>query len=347
MRLLHGLLLAGLLMGGVSQAQIRGAGATFPSNVYQAWGKGYEAATGKNVVYSPTGSGDGHKKIIAREVDFGGSDVAMSEADLTKHRLLQLPTLIGGMVPVVNIKGVAPNALKLNGEVLADIFLGKVLHWNDKAITALNPGLTLPKTSIVRVVRSDKSGSSEGFSRYLSLRSASFNDAVGASSLPNWPAQGSALEKGDGNDGVVKLLKQTPGAISYVSFDRVVQQRLSSVSMRNGADTGYINASESSFRAAVLASGMYKTGNEATNLMNLPSADAWPVTMTTFVLVDAEPKTAASAQDVVQFLYWTQLSGDRLLKDSGFAPFPSAIQARFAARLSSIRPKDGGSVSLR
>jgi phosphate transport system substrate-binding protein len=347
MRLLQGLLLAGVLMGGVSHAQIRGAGATFPSNVYQAWGQGYEAATGKNVVYSPTGSGDGHKKVIAREVDFGGSDVAMSEADLTKHHLLQLPTLIGGMVPVVNIKGVAPNALKLNGEVLADIFLGKVLHWNDRAITALNPGLALPKTSIVRVVRSDKSGSSEGFSRYLSMRSAAFNDAVGVSSLPNWPTQGSALEKGDGNDGVVKLLKQTPGAISYVSFDRVVQQRLSSVSMRNGADTGYINASESSFRAAVLASGMYKTGNESTNLMNLPSADAWPVTMTTFVLVDAEPKTAASAQDVVQFLYWTQLSGDRLLKDSGFAPFPSAIQARFAARLSSIRPKDGGSVSLR
>ena len=347
MRLLHAVLLAGLLMGGVSHAQIRGAGATFPSNVYQAWGQGYEAATGKSVVYSPTGSGDGQKKIIAREVDFGGSDIAMLEPDLAKHRLLQLPTLVGGMVPVVNIKGVGTNALKLNGELLADIFLGKVLYWNDKAITALNPGLALPKIPIVRVVRSDKSGSSEGFSRYLSLRSAAFNDAVGVSALPNWPAQGSALEKGDGNDGVVKLLQQTQGAITYASFDRVVKQRLSSVSLRNGTDTAYVKASEASLRAAVLASGMYKTGNEATSLMNLPSPDAWPITLTTFILVDAEPKTAVSAQGVVQFLYWTQLSGDRFLKDSGFAPFPSAIQARFAARLSSIRPKDGGSVSLR
>jgi hypothetical protein len=151
----------------------------------------------------------------------------------------------------------------------------------------------------------------------------------------------------DGNDGVVKLLQRTPGAIAYASYDLVVKQRLSSVSLRNGTDTAYVSASEFSLRAAVLASGMYKTGDEATSLMNLPSPDAWPITLTTFILIDAEPKTAASAQAIVQFLYWTQLSGDRVLKDSGFAPFPSAIQARFAARLSSIRPKDGGGVSLR
>ena len=347
MRLLHRVLLAGLLMGGLSHAQIRGAGATFPSNVYQAWGQGYEAATGKSVVYSPTGSGDGHKKIIAREVDFGGSDVAMSEADLTKHRLLQLPTLVGGMVPVVNIKGVSANALRLDGAVLADIFLGKVVQWNDKSIAALNPRLALPKLPIVRVVRSDKSGSTEAFTHYLSLQSESFKQALGRSSLPVWPVDGSAIERGDGNDGVVKLLKQIPGAISYVSYDRVVEQKLSAVVLRNGTKSGFVEASERGFRAAVLASGMYKTGDEATSLMNLPSPDAWPITMTTFVLVDAQPQTAAAVQDAVQFLYWTQLSGDRLLKNSGFTPFPSAIQARFAARLAAIRPKDATFVSLR
>lgn len=347
MRLLHAVLMAGLLVGGVSHAQVRGAGATFPSNVYQAWGQGYEAATGKSVVYSPTGSGDGHKKIIAREVDFGGSDVAMSEADLTKHRLLQLPTLVGGMVPVVNIKGVSANALRLDGAVLADIFLGKVVQWNDKSIAALNPRLALPKLPIVRVVRSDKSGSTEAFTHYLSLQSESFKQALGRSSLPVWPVDGSAIERGDGNDGVVKLLKQIPGAISYVSYDRVVEQKLSAVVLRNGTKSGFVEASERGFRAAVLASGMYKTGDEATSLMNLPSPDAWPITMTTFVLVDAQPQTAAAVQDAVQFLYWTQLSGDRLLKNSGFTPFPSAIQARFAARLAAIRPKDATFVSLR
>lgn len=350
MRSMHRVLLvvvAALASNGLVQAQIRGAGATFPSAVYQAWGQEYEKATSKKVVYSPTGSGDGQKKMIARDVDFGGSDIAMSEADLAKNRLLQLPTLVGGMVPVVNLKGVAANALRLDGAVLGDIFLGKVAYWNDKSIAALNPGLALPKLPIVRVVRSDKSGSTEAFTQYLSLQSESFKQAPGRSSLPAWPTEGSAIEKGDGNDGVVKLLKEIPGAISYVSFDRVVQQKLSSVALRNGSKDGFVEASERAFKSAVLASGMYKTGDENTSLMNLPSSDAWPITLTTFVLIDANPPTAAAVQDAVQFLYWTQLSGDRVLKNSGFTPFPSAVQARFAARLVSIRPMDATRVSLR
>ena len=352
MRSIHGMLsvvvaAAAVASSGLVQAQIRGAGATFPSAVYQAWGQEYEKVTSKKVLYSPTGSGDGQKKVIARDVDFGGSDIAMSEADLAKHRLLQLPTLVGGMVPVVNIKGVSANALRLDGAVLADIFLGKVVQWNDKSIAALNPRLALPKLPIVRVVRSDRSGSTEAFTHYLSLQSDSFKQSLGRSSLPAWPVEGSAIEKGDGNDGVVKLLKQIPGAISYVSYDRVVQQQLSAVVLRNGTNSGFVEASERGFRAAVLASGMYKTGDEATTLMNLPSPDAWPITMTTFVLVDAQPPTAAAVQDAVQFLYWTQLSGDRLLKNSGFTPFPSAVQARFAARLAAISPKDATFVKLR
>ena len=350
MRSMHRVLLvvvAALASNGLVQAQIRGAGATFPSAVYQAWGQEYEKVTTKKVVYSPTGSGDGQKKMIARDVDFGGSDIAMSEADLAKNRLLQLPTLVGGMVPVVNLKGVAANALRLDGAVLGDIFLGKVAYWNDKSIAALNPRLALPKLPIVRVVRSDKSGSTEAFTQYLSLQSESFKQAPGRSSLPAWPTEGSAIEKGDGNDGVVKLLKEIPGAISYVSFDRVVQQQLSSVALRNGNKNGFVEASERAFKSAVLASGMYKTGDENTSLMNLPSSDAWPITLTTFVLIDANPPTAAAVQDAVQFLYWTQLSGDRVLKNSGFTPFPSAIQARFAARLVSIRPVDATRVSLR
>lgn len=350
MRLVHKAILVSVLMGaciGMVQAQVRGAGATFPSVVYQAWTQEYEKVTSKKVLYSPTGSGDGQKKIIAREVDFGGSDLPMSEADLAKHRLLQLPTLVGGMVPVVNLKGVSANALRLDGAVLADIFLGKVVHWNDRSIAALNPRLVLPKLPIVRVVRSDKSGSTDAFTHYLSLQSEAFKQALGRSSSPAWPTEGSVIEKGEGNDGVVALLKKTPGAISYVSYDRVVQQQLSAVVLRNGTQSGFVEASERGFRAAVLASDMYKTGDETTSLMNLPSADAWPITLTTFVLVDAQPQSASAVQDTFQFLYWTQLSGDRLLKNSGFTPFPSAVQARFAARLAAIRPKDGSIVKLR
>ena len=336
-----------LVCAGSVHGQITGAGATFPSAAYQAWGVEYQTRTTKQWVYTPTGSGDGQKKIIARAVDIGASDIALSQSDLAKHALIQLPTLVGAMVPVVNLKGVSANALKLNGAVLADIFLGKVVNWRDKSIEALNPGLRLPNQAIVRVVRADKSGSTETFTHYLSLRSEAFENTLGRSALPAWPMAGSAIEKGEGNDGVVKLLKGTPGAISYVSYDRVLKQGLTSVALRNGKDSGYVAVSERAFTAAVMASGMYKTGDESSNLLNIPQENAWPITMTTFMLLDAEPKTAAAVQDAVQFIYWTQLSGDFLLKNSGFAPLPSMVQARFAARLAAIRPKDGSVVSLR
>ena len=336
-----------LVCASSAHGQITGAGATFPSAAYQAWGAEYQKRTAKQFLYAPTGSGDGQKKIVARAVEIGASDIALPQSELAKHGLIQLPTLVGAMVPVVNLKGVPANALKLNGAVLADIFLGKVVHWRDKSIEALNPGLRLPNLPIVRVVRADKSGSTDTFTHYLSMQSDAFEKTLGRSGLPAWPAAASPLEKGEGNDGVVKLLKELPGAISYASYDRVLKQGLTSVALRNGTDTGYVEVSERAFRAAVMASGMYKTGDESSNLINLPQENAWPITMTTFMLMDAEPKTAAEVQDAVQFIYWTQLSGDLLLKNSGFAPLPSMVQARFAARLAAIHPKDGSFISLR
>jgi len=347
MRVYKYLLGFALVFASSAHGQITGAGATFPSAAYQAWGVEYQKRTAKQWLYTPTGSGDGQKKIIARAVDIGASDIALPQSELAKHGLLQLPTLVGAMVPVVNLKGVPANALKLNGAVLADIFLGKVVNWRDKSIEALNPGLRLPNLPIVRVVRADKSGSTETFTHYLSMQSEVFDKTLGRSGLPAWPTVGSAIEKGEGNDGVVKLLKEMPGAISYASYDRVLKQGLTSVALRNGKDSGYVAVSERAFRAAVMASGMYKTGDESSNLLNMPQENAWPITMTTFMLIDAEPKTAAAVQDAVQFIYWTQLNGDSMLKNSGFAPLPSMVQARFAARLAAIRPKDGSVVSLR
>lgn len=336
-----------LVCAGSAHGQITGAGATFPSAAYQAWGVEYQKRTSKQFLYAPTGSGDGQKRITARAVDIGASDTPLSQSELEKHGLVQLPTLVGAMVPVFNLKGVPAGALKLNGAVLADIFLGKVANWRDKSIGALNPGLRLPNMPIVRVVRADKSGSTEVFTHYLSLQSEAFQKTVGRSALPTWPSEGSAIVKGEGNDGMVKLLNDLPGAVSYVSYDRVLKLGLSSVALRNGKDSGYVEVSERAFRAAVIASGMYKTGDETSILINLPQEDAWPITMTTFMLLDAEPQTAAGVQDAVQFIYWTQISGDHLLKNSGFAPLPTIVQARFAARLAAIHPKDGSIVSLR
>lgn len=346
LKLLGCVILFLLPLGASAQSDVFGAGATFPSEVYQAWAVKYEKLYGKKVVYNPTGSGDGVKKIIARAVAFGGTDSAMSEADLAKNHLVQLPTLVGGIVPVVNIRGLGANDLRLTGDVLADIFRGQISAWNDKRIQAINPGLALPAQAIVLVVRSDKSGSTEGFTKYLALVSPGFKKEIGVSSLPKWPGTSGAVMAAEGNDGVAKTIREVPGAISYLSYDRVIKYGLASARLRGGDGTTFVAANEDSFRAAVKASDMVHSGDEMTSLLNMPAAAAWPITLTTFVLMDAQPKTASSVSTAMHFLYWTQLSGCSLLRNTGFAPLPIAIQAKFSARFARIRPQDGLMIKL-
>src|SRR5687768_1929073 len=192
-----GLLLLGLHATASHAAEIRGAGATFPSAVYKTWAAGYEKAHGAKVSYLATGSGDGIKRIIAREVDFGASDSPLAPAELEKNRLVQFPTAVGGIVPVVHLRGVASNELRLGGDVLADIMRGSITLWNDKRIAALNPGLALPAAAIVRIVRADKSGTTDAFSKYLSAVSGDWSAQVGHGQLVKWPGTTVAV---DGND---------------------------------------------------------------------------------------------------------------------------------------------------
>ena len=220
------------LSAAVHAAEIRGAGATFPSAVYKTWAAGYEKERGGKVSYLATGSGDGIKRIIAREVDFGASDSPLASAELEKHKLIQFPTAVGGIVPVVNLRSVEADRLRLSGELLADIMRGVIAQWNDKRIAALNPGISLPAAPIVRVVRSDKSGTTDAFTKYLSAMSPEWRSTVGDGQLVKWPG---AVRAVDGNDGVVAALKDTPGAIAYVSYDRVVHSALISVRLRNRA----------------------------------------------------------------------------------------------------------------
>ena len=321
-------------------ADVHGVGASFPSVVYQAWTEQYARAHGRKVSYKPTGSGDGQKQIQARAVDFAGSDVPFSEADLARKHLVQLPMLVGGIVPAVNLKGVAQ--LRLDGATLADIFRGEIRHWNHARIAALNPGLTLPALPITRVVRKDKSGSTDAFSRYLSLVSPAFQAQVGAGMLPKWPEGAVAA---DGNDGVAQALKSTPGSVSYLSFDRLQKSPLSGVLLRNAEGTDFVAASEAGFREAVRNSSMGRTGDESTSLLQRPGKGAWPITVTSYILVDARPRSAAAASEALHFLNWTLQSGDRLLADTGFAPLPVAVQARMAARIASVRAQDGGVIN--
>jgi phosphate transport system substrate-binding protein len=321
-----------------AQAQtVEAAGASFPSKVYQRWAENYEEAHRVKVNYKPTGSGDGIQKATDRKVVFGGTDAPLSADELAKRQLIQMPTAVGGVVPVVNLSV----RVQLTGKVLAEIFAGKVSRWNDSRIAALNPGVSLPNLAVQRVVRSDKSGTTEGFTKYLALMNPTFNAEVGFGQLPKWPGQPLAAS---GSDGVVETLEATEGAIGYVSFDRVTRNKLNAVRLRN-ADGFWVAAGEAGFRSAVTKSDVFKRGDDLASVLNMPGENSWPITMTTYVLFDAVPRTAAEADRGLRFIYWAFTNGDRMLKGTGFAPLPTNVQAKITTRLGGVKPQDGMALS--
>lgn len=336
LRRMAALVLPMILPAAVSAQLVQGQGATFPSKVYETWARAFEKAGGGVVSYKGTGSGDGIKQITARKVDFGGTDAPLPPAELAKQRLVQIPMLVGGVVPVVNLPG-AGGSVQLDGSALADIFQGRIKVWSDGRVAALNPNLTLPALPIKRVVRAEKSGTTDGFTRYLAGVSATFKTEVGAGQAPTWPGE---VLKAEGNDGMVQTLRATPGAIAYVSYDRVLRDRLAAVKLRNAAGR-FVLPSERGFAAAVLESDMHRTGDDLATLLDRPGNDAWPITLTSFVLVDAEPETGAKALGALKFLYWSFMHGDQLTKGTGFAPLPVNVQSKLAARFVQVKPRDG------
>lgn len=316
---------------------VQGAGATFPAKVYARWAEQFAQAQGVRVAYKPTGSGDGIKQASERKVDFGGTDSPLPAEELVTRRLVQIPMLVGGIVPVVNLPGLDERRLRLSGELLGDLMAGRIERWDDARIAALNPGTALPAKRIVRVVRADKSGSTEGFTRYLAGASDGFRSLVGAGAAPKWPGEVQAEE---GTEGITKAVRATQGAIGYVGYDRVDAAGLSPVLLQNKAGA-WVAPSEAGFRSAILHSRLHTQGDDSANLLDMPGTDTWPVTLTSFVLVDAVPAEAARAEPALRFLYWCFQRGDALTRGTGFAPLPTAVQARLAARFAEVRPARG------
>lgn len=318
-------------------AAIAGAGASFPSLVYTRWAAAYEKAKGQAVTYKPTGSGDGVKQISAHSVAFGGSDSPLTAEDLAKRQLIQIPMLVGGIVPVVNLPGVPEGRLQLTGDLLAELMAGKITKWNDGRIAALNAGVALPALPVKRIVRADKSGTTEGFTKYLSAVSPVFSKEVGGSSQPKWPGE---VEAAEGNDGMAKALKASAGAIAYVSYDRVQRDKLNHVKLRNAAGQ-WVSANETGFKSAIANSDLSRKGDDLASLMNRDGIDSWPITMTSFLLIDAVPSKGDAAAPVMSFLYWCFMHGDDLTRGTGFAPLPVVLQSKLAARFASVKPGDG------
>ncbi|HGM5921430.1 TPA: phosphate ABC transporter substrate-binding protein PstS [Stenotrophomonas maltophilia] len=301
-------------------AEITGAGASFIYPVMSKWSADYNAATSNKVNYQSIGSGGGIAQIKAKTVDFGSSDAPLKPEELAASGLAQFPSVIGGVVPVVNVAGIAPGALKLDGTVLANIFLGKIKTWNDPAIAALNPGLALPSAKITVVHRSDGSGTTFNFVNYLSKVSPEWKSSVGEGTSVQWPAG----IGGKGNEGVAAYVKQIKGGIGYVELSYALQNKLSYTAMKNAAGK-FVQPSDASFAAAAASADWASAKDFYLVMTNAPGAESWPITATNFILVHKKPKNAANGKATQEFFRWVYKSGDAQARQLDYVPLPDSL----------------------
>jgi phosphate transport system substrate-binding protein len=321
-------------------ADITGAGATFPKPIYDKWGELYRGATRNKVNYQGIGSGGGIKQIEAKTVDFGASDKPLKPADLQANGLMQFPTVVGGVAPVMNLPGVNPGQVKLSGEVLAQIFLGAVKSWGDPVIAGLNPGVKLPNVPITVVHRSDPSGTSFVFTTYLANHSPAWAQRVGANDAVEWPA-GLA---GKGNDGVAAYVKQTFGSIGYVEYAYAKQNKMTYAAMKNKAG-GYVEPTAAAFAAAASGADWSKAPGNYLLLVDQPGGQSWPITAATFILMHTRQDKPQSGKEVLAFFDWAYRNGDAAAAQLDYVPLPAPVKAMMRKQWASqIKADDGQAV---
>jgi phosphate transport system substrate-binding protein len=335
-RLAVGAIAAASIVTAANAADISGAGATFPYPIYAKWAAAYRAQSGVGLNYQSIGSGGGIKQIKARTVTFGATDKPLSVAELNAAGLVQFPTVVGGDVPVVNIAGVKPGQLILDGPTLANIFLGKIGKWNDPAIARLNPGVNLPNQAIVVVHRSDGSGTTYIFAHYLSKVSREWNDRVGADTAVDWPVGIGAK----GNEGVAGNVSQTSGAIGYVEYAYAKQNRLAYARMIN-RDGKVVSPSIQSFQAAAAGANWAGTPGFGVMLTNQPGADSWPMAGATFILMYRQPADANASNTALKFFKWAYANGDAMASGLDYVPLPDNVVGVVEASWKQIRGWSG------
>ena len=319
---------------------VTGAGASFPAPLYSKWAADYNKATNIKVNYQSVGSGAGLRQIEAKTVDFGASDAPLKDDDLAKKGLMQFPTVIGGVVPVVNIKGIAPGQLKLNGQVLGDIYLGKITKWDDAAIKALNPSVPLPAADIAPVRRADGSGTTFIFTNYLSKVNAEWKSKVGEGTAVNWPAGAG----GKGNEGVAAFVARLPNSIGYLEYAYVKQNKLTFAQLQN-KDGNYVAPDDATFKAAAAGADWAKSFYQI--LTEQPGKDAWPITGATFILmhkVQDKPEQAAAS---LKFFDWAYKNGDNTASDLDYVPMPAVVKTQIEKAWGEIKDASGKAVAYK
>lgn len=322
---------------------LRGAGATFPYPIYAKWAAEYKRATGVDIRYDAVGSGAGIDLVGHGMVDFGASDVPLAAEELQRAGAMQFPAVIGGVVPVMNVGGIKSGELRLSGQVLAEIYLGKITKWNDPAISALNPGLHLPSTFITVVHRSDASGTTFLWSEFLSRSSAEWRAKVGADKVLAWPTG----VTGAGNEGVASSVQRTKSSIGYVEYAYAREHNLTTASVRN-RDGAFVQPGEASFEAAARAAQWRRSADLYQLLIDQAGAASWPIAGGTFILLRTAADQPARSLEVLKFFDWALHDGQRFAIDLDYVPLPApALDLIDGVWADQVRSASGGAVWTR
>lgn len=308
------------LLANAQAVNITGAGATFPYPIYAKWAEMYKGASGNSMNYQSVGSGAGIKQIKARTVDFGASDMPLAANDLAQAGLFQFPAIMGGVVPVVNIAGIAPGQVRLTGAVLADIYMGKITKWNAQPIAALNPGVKLPADNITVVRRADASGTSFLFTDYLSKASPDWKLKIGAGTSVKW-ATGVG---GKGNEGVAAYVQRIKGSIGYVEWAYAKKNRMAHTQLQN-REGAFLQPDDAAFKAAAAGADWARAPGFAVVLTDQPGKASWPITGASYIIVHKSQADAAKGREVLKFFDWAYKSGDAAAADLDYVPMPDPV----------------------
>jgi phosphate transport system substrate-binding protein len=325
---------------GAGAQEITGAGATFPAPLYAKWAADYNKATGVKINYQSVGSGAGIKQIDSKTVDFGASDMPQTDEVLKAKGQFQFPAVIGGTVPVINVKGIAPGQMKLDGQVLGDIYLGKITKWNDAAIKALNPTLDLPDAAIAPVRRADGSGTTFNFTNYLSRVHPEWKTKVGEGTAVNWPVGAG----GKGNEGVAAFVSRLPNSIGYVEYSYVKQNKMTYALLKN-KDGVFVAPDDETFKAAAAGADWNKSFYQL--ITDQPGKNAWPITTATFILMHIKQDKPANATETFKFFTWAFKNGGASATALDYVPMPANVIGSIEKAWGQVTDASGKPVALK
>ena len=301
-------------------ADITGAGATFPYPIYSKWAEAYNAQTGIGLNYQSIGSGGGIKQIKAKTVDFGASDMPLKQEELDKEGLMQFPAIIGGVVPEVNLDGITPGQLKLTSDVIANIHLGRITKWNDKAIADLNPGVTLPALAITVVHRADGSGTTFIWTNYLSKTNADFKNTVGEGTAVKWPTG----VGGKGNEGVAAQVQRIKGAFGYVEYAYAKKNKIAHTQLKN-RDGNFVQPDDTTFKAAAAGADWTNAPGMYMLLTHQTGKDSWPATGASFIIMHRQQPDALTGRAILKFFDWSYKNGGKMSEELEYVHLPPSL----------------------